>query len=190
MAAKRVQNAARQADAADGGLQIEADQRHLARHGAAVRDQLVLAGTSHGAEAQEHGVVAERAGDAGLGLGLRGLADDAGDHHQRAPRPVLRCLGCQLQHRAVEADIADLELRGVHADREPAGAGIDVIARKRALRGAIELTPFVERQGVRGDHGPAAQDGQDVGRQLAPVHATHVQPLARCLMPAQAPRAP
>ena len=35
----------------------------------------------------------------------------------------------------VEADIADLELRRVHADRQPAGAGIDVVARQRPLRG-------------------------------------------------------
>ena len=88
------------------------------------------------------------------------------------------CLGRQLQHRAVEADIADLELRGVHADREPAGAGIDVVARKGALRGAVELAPLVERQRVRGDNRPAAQDGQDVGRQLVPVQSTHLQPLA------------
>ena len=134
MAAKRVQKAARERNAADGRLQVEADQRHLAGDRGAVLDDLVLAGALHRAQAQQHGVIAERAGGTRLLHGLRGLADHAGDHDQRPLGPARCGLGGQLQHRPVEADIADLELRGVHADGQPAGAGIDVVARQRALR--------------------------------------------------------
>ena len=43
----------RQHDAADGGLQIEADQRNFARDGLRVRDQLVFAGALHGGEREQ-----------------------------------------------------------------------------------------------------------------------------------------
>ena len=56
----------------------------------------------------------------------------------------------------------------MHADGQPAGAGIDVVARQRALRLAVELALLVERQGMRRQHGAAAQDGQNVGRQVGP----------------------
>ena len=118
-------------------------------------------------------MVAERAGSARLLDGLGGLADDAGDHHQRALGPGPGRLGGQLQHGAVEADVPDLELRGVHANGEPAGAGIDVVARQRPLRGAIELALLVERQRMRRQHGAPAQDGQDLGRDVGPVSAAH-----------------
>ena len=50
-----------------------------------------------------------------------------------------RRLHGELQHRPVEADVADRELRGVDADRETAGAGIEIVAGERALPARIEL---------------------------------------------------
>ena len=164
---------ARQRNAADRRLQVEADGRHLARHGRAMLDELVLARPAHGAEAQQHRVVAERTRDARLLHGLRRPADHAGDHHQRPLRPRCCRLGGKLQHRAVEADVADLELRRMHADRQPAGAGVDVVARQRPLRGGIELALLVERQGMGGDHRAPAQDGQHVGGNVGPGRAAH-----------------
>ena len=131
-------------------------------------DDLVLAGAFHGAQAQQHGVVAERACRARLLDGLRGLADHAGDHHERSLGPTVRGFGGKLQHRPVEPRLADLELRGVHADGKPAGAGIDVVPRQCALRLAVEFTRFVERQGMGRQHGAAAQDSENVGRQVGP----------------------
>ena len=42
----------RQWNAADGGLQVEADERHDAGNGAAMRDQFVLARAFHGGKAE------------------------------------------------------------------------------------------------------------------------------------------
>ena len=53
----------RQHDAADGGLQIEADQRNFARDRLRMRDQLVLARALHGGEREQPGVIAEAARD-------------------------------------------------------------------------------------------------------------------------------
>ena len=102
-------------------------------------DNLVLAGPLHGTQTKKHGVIAKRARQARLLDGLLGPADDAGDHNERMPGPAGCGLGCQLQHGAVEAGLADLELGGVYANGEPAGTGTDVVAGERALRLAIEL---------------------------------------------------
>ena len=85
----------------------------------------------------------------------------------RLAQPLAVSAG-KLQHRPVEPRLADLELRGVHADGQPAGAGIDVVAGQGALRPAVELPLLVERQGVGRQHGAAAQDGEDIGRQAGP----------------------
>src|SRR5438046_1669979 len=45
----------------------------------------------------------------------------------------------KFKHRPVQADVSDGELGGVDADREPAGAGVDVIAGQRALVDEVEL---------------------------------------------------
>ena len=85
MAGKAGPEGARQGNAADRGLQVEAD-RSASR--AATAAQWAMSSSSlapaQGAEAQQHGVVAERARRARLLDGLRGLADHAGDHDQRA----------------------------------------------------------------------------------------------------------
>ena len=80
------------------------------------------------AEAEQPGVVAEAARDVGLAQRLRGAADQAGDQEQRALGPVRRGLGGDAQHRLVQPRLADRELRGVDADRQARGAGVDVVA--------------------------------------------------------------
>src|SRR5690606_22689750 len=68
--------------------------------------------------------------------------------------------------RLIQPDIADGELRGMHADRQPARTGIDVIAGKRALAPAVELAVGIQRQRMRGNHHALAQIGQNVRRQF------------------------
>ena len=60
----------------------------------------------------------------------------------------------QREHRLVEPDlrIADLELRGVDADRDAARARGQIIARERALPPLVQLALGVERQRMRGNH--------------------------------------
>ena len=94
----------------------------------------------------------------------------AGDQRQRTLGPIRRRLGRKLQHRPVQADVADRELRGVDADREPAGAGIDVIARQRALMHLVELAVGVERQRMRGQHGAVGDQAAHLGFDLAVMH--------------------
>ena len=98
-----------------------------------MRDDLVLGGALHRGEAEQPGVIADAARDAGFRDRLPRRAGKACDQRQRPLGPVRRGLGRELQHRPVQADVADRELRGVDADREAAGAGVDVIARQRAL---------------------------------------------------------
>src|SRR5690606_11321823 len=57
----------------------------------------------------------------------------------------------------IELRLADLELRRVDAHREAARAGVDVVARERLLRFAVEAARRVERQRMRGYDGAAAQ---------------------------------
>ena len=139
IAAKRRQNDDRQHDAADGGLQVEADQRNFPRHGLRMRDQFVLARALHGGEREQAGVIAEVARELRLLDRLLGAADHAGDHDDRAARPFGRGARGKLQHRPVKPGLADRELRGVDADREPAGAGVEIVAGQRPLPPRIEL---------------------------------------------------
>ena len=88
--------------------------------------------------------------------GLCRLAADAADPDQRLrPRAVgaVHLLGGQREHRLEQADprLADGELRRVHADRQAAGAGGDVIPRQRALASLVEPAVRGERERVRGD---------------------------------------
>ena len=79
--AKRRQKSALEDDAADRRLQIEADQRDLARDRLAMGDDLVLGGRFHRGEAEQAGVIA----DAARGLRLRHGLSASG---RRGPRPA------------------------------------------------------------------------------------------------------
>ena len=169
MAANRAQKVRDRRDAADRRLQIEADQRHFLGDGGAMFDQLVLAGALQRGQRQQHGVVAQRPRGPRLLDGLRRLADRARDHHQRPVGPVARGLDGEFEHGAIETDLADRELGRMDADRESAGAGVDVVTADGALRLLVELALGIEGQRMRGDHRALAQQGQDRRGQIAPM---------------------
>ena len=91
-------------------------------------------------EAEQAGVVAEAAREPRLGTRLLGAR-----RKRRRPCTSGRLASmsravstASSQHRLVQADLADRELRRVHADREPAGAGVEVVAGQRALAPLVE----------------------------------------------------
>ena len=112
----------------------------------AMGEEVVFAGVAEGRRADQCGMVAEPDGGLGLAPGLFGQARDAGDHGHRPVGPVARRLRRQTQHRLVEAAVADGELGRVHADREPAGAGIEIVAGERTLAPRVELAGAVKRK--------------------------------------------
>ena len=57
----------------------------------------------------------------------------------------------------------------VHANGEAAAAGVEVIARERALAALVQLAPRIEREGMGGDDGAAAQKRGNL-RGQRPVH--------------------
>jgi len=60
-------------------------------------------------------------------------------------------------------------LRGVDADREPAGAGIEIIAGERALAAGIELAIRRERERMGGDDHALAQRGEHLRGPVLPA---------------------
>src|SRR6516164_9209741 len=56
------------------------------------------------------------------------------------------------------------------ADREPAAAGVDIIARQRALMGLVECPACVERQRVCGQHGAFRKQPPYLWFDLAMMH--------------------
>jgi hypothetical protein len=62
----------------------------------------------------------------------------------------------------------------VNANRNAAGAGIDIISRQSTLPSRIELTVAIEGQGVRRNDHALAQKGEDIGWQGRPVHGHHL----------------
>ena len=108
--------------------------------------------------------------------GLLRRTGEAGDHRQRPLGPGCRGFRRQFQHRPVQADIADRELRGVNADRQSAGAGVDVIARQRALMPGVERAVGIERQRMRGDHRSLGDQLPHLGFDLAMMHGGYSYP--------------
>ena len=115
-------------------------------------------------------MVADAARNLRFRYGLLRRACEARDHRERPPGPVGRGLRGQFQHRLVKPDVADRELRGVDTDRKATGAGIDVVARQRALMPDVELAVGVERQRMRGDHRAVGDQLSHVGFDFAVVH--------------------
>ena len=70
----------------------------------------------------------------------------------------------------VQADVADRELRGVHADGQSSGAGIEVIARQRPLMPDIERAVGIERERMRREHRAVGDQLANVGLDFAMVH--------------------
>ena len=91
----------RQDDAADGGLQIEPDQRNFRRDGLGVRDQLLFACALHRGERQQPGVIAKLTRKLRFLDGLRGEADHAGNHHDRTLGPFGHGAHGEIEHRPI-----------------------------------------------------------------------------------------
>ena len=123
-----------------------------------MRDQCIDRLVADRRQAQQPGVIAQRTGQPGLGDGLAGWSAQAGDQHQRAIGPVPRGFRGDLQDRLIQPGFADGELGGVHADRQTARPGIDVIAAQRPLPAEVQFTARVERQRMGWDDGAAPEN--------------------------------
>ena len=102
-------------------------------------------------------MVAASAGQFRLGEGLPGRAADAGDSHDRlrsAAVGSVHLLGDQREDRPkqVVLRVSNCELRGVNADRQPAGPGVEVVPNQRSLPPLVEPPVGRQRQRARGDH--------------------------------------
>ena len=151
-------------DAADGRLEVEADEGQDLGDRRAVVHERVLRSAPEGGKAEEPGVVAEVAGGPGLVDGLPGAADEARDHRKRTLAPGPGGVHGESQHRRVETGLADGELGAVHPDRESARPGVDVVAGQGRLVAFVEVPPGGEGERMgRNDRAPA-QHGQDVVR--------------------------
>ena len=115
-------------------------------------------------------MISERPRGAGLGDGLLGAPDRAGDQHERTGRPGGCRLHREVEHALVETGLADRELGRVDAHRKAARAGVEVVAGQRPLPAHVELPARVQRQRVSRDDGAGAEHREHVLRDLAPVH--------------------
>src|ERR1700744_2294853 len=163
-------------DAADRRLQIEANQRNLARHCLAMPDDLVFGGRFHRCEAEQPGMIADAARRFCFGNRLLCRTDQAGNHRQRPSGPGGGGLGGELEHLAVHAGLADRELRSVNTDRKATGAGVDIIAAQRALVPDIELAAGIQRQRMRGEYGAVRDQLAYLGLDLAMMHEARSYP--------------
>jgi hypothetical protein len=153
---------------------------------------IVFARALERCERKEAGVIAEGARDLRLLDRLRRAADEPRDHDLRRARPFGGAAHGELQHRLEQAGLADGELGGVDADREPARAGVEVVARERALAAGVELAIGVERERMRRDHHALAQRGEHLRRPILPVRRHGLvslsSKLAATRIPARPPR--
>src|SRR5690606_33961161 len=76
--------------------------------------------------------------------------------------PGLLILDGGAQHRFVQAMLADIELGGVHAHRQSAGPGVDVVAGERALALAVEPALRIQGKGVGGNDRALRKLRQDI----------------------------
>ena len=126
-------------------LKIETDQRNHPRNLAAMIEHLRFACIAHRSETEQAGVISKIAGQCRRFTGrLLRFAADTGDLHQRCLAPAIgtgHFFRGQRQHRLEQTDarLANRKLRGVHAHRQPAGAGRDVITRQPPLPPLVEL---------------------------------------------------
>ena len=165
----------RQDETADGGLQVEPDQRNFARDRLRMRDQFVLARALERGEREQPGVIAETARDLRFLDRLRRAAGEPGDHDRRLARPLGGAAHGELEHRREQPGLADGELGGVDADGQPARAGVEVVASERALAARVELAIGIERERMRRHHHALAQRGEHLRGPVLPAQC-HERP--------------
>jgi hypothetical protein len=157
-------------------LQVKADKGKLARDRLRVRNQLVFARALERGERKEPGVIAEAARNLRLLDRLRGAADEPRDHDHRLARPFLGAAHGELEHQLEQPRLADSELGGVDADREPARAGVEIVAGERALAARVELAISVERERMRRYHHALAQRGEHLRVAILPARHHEARP--------------
>ena len=111
---------------ADGGLQVEPDDRDDVRDAAAVIEHVAIVGVAKRRKTQQRRIVAERDRDLRLAHGLRRLPDHARDHDRRGLRPC----GAPVAHRPLREAEHGLE----QADRRDPGWRTASCARRRRCR--------------------------------------------------------
>src|SRR5262249_21385162 len=121
---------------------------------------------------EETGVIAYASRDIGFGQRLFGRPRQARDQRQRPRGPVRRCFGRKLQHRSVQPDLANRELRGVDADCQSTASGVDVVPCQRALMDLVELAVGVECERMRGQNGALGDQMLPLGLYLTVMHLT------------------
>ena len=103
------------------------EERDFFGHRGAVRNQRVDIGPAPRSHRQHASVVAERTRGACLRAGLLGTTGKAGDHQHRSFAELPHRVGCEFEHRPIQAHVADGELGRVNADGQPTRAGVDMI---------------------------------------------------------------
>src|SRR5690625_2490562 len=111
--------------------------------------ELIQRGLSKSRQTEETCVVTEAPGGLSFGNGLFGGTGKARDAHQRSIGPLGGAFRKRFENRLIEPDVADLELGGVHSDRKPPSARVDIVARERSLPVRVELTLSIQCQRVR-----------------------------------------
>ena len=122
-------------------------------------DQCVVIGLFKRGQAQQHRVIAQFLGQRGLCHRLRRRPHSPSDTHAARRRLILHDLRGQFQHRPEQPHVlvADLELRGVHTDGQPARTSRQIITAQRTLPPFVELAVFVEGKRVRRNNQPPSQ---------------------------------
>ena len=141
---------------AHGRLEIEADERYHGGNTAAMLQHDVIVDVAERGQADKRGIVAERERELRLIECLRCWTADAGNHDRplAVTAPLRHRSRGQAEDRLQQLDGRgpNLELRGVHADGEPSGARVAVIARQRDLTAIVELTRLGEGERMCRNH--------------------------------------
>ena len=143
-------------------LKIEPDHRDDLGDPPAVVEEGGVVGVAQRREAEKGGVVADGRRELRFAERLIGRADHSGDRDRRrlpGATPAVHRPKRELEHRLQQADFRfpDLELRGVDRHRDPAGAGVAVVARERDLPAFVEPAVGGQRERVRRDHQAAEE---------------------------------
>ena len=128
------------------------------------------------------GVVAEVAGELGLRERLRRGAADPRDLRRAAARSPPRGRAPTSTARAStgrsSADLADRELRRVHAHRDAARPRVAVVAGERHLPPLVELAVRGQGERVGGDHAPRAGAWPRIARSESAIGPLELRGLA------------